>query len=103
MTEKIIHQCPLCKSDNLKWSQFYNHRGEREKTECTCLDCGHNGDWEKFCVSVPVYTDKLCWVSEGLLYDIKDFLEKVNNQLLQQDNVHCDDLIEKINEVFKNE
>lgn len=97
MTEKTIHQCPVCKSDNLKWSQYWVN-GRLEHKECTCNDCGHNGDWEEFCANVPVYIDKLCWVSEGLLYDIKDYLERVNN--LDDCSLKCDDLIEKINEVL---
>lgn len=94
---EIRHKCPSCGSTDLTWSQYWVKR-RLEHRECTCNDCNYKGDWEEFCLEIPVVPDISYWVSEGLLYDIKDYLERVND--LGYLVLNCDDLIEKINEVL---
>ena len=90
MTEK--RKCPRCDSTNWIYHRESSYSGMLLKESLSCENCGYESeDLNEWVEETFVVPDRYCWITEGLLEDIRDVLLQANRN----------DLIEKIDEVLK--
>ena len=88
----VKRKCPRCDSTNLTYHRESSYTGRMLKESISCENCGYESeDFSEWVEETFVVPNRYCWITEGLLEDIRDALLQANRN----------DLVEKIEEVLK--